>query len=628
MESLSQEANHDAGEGNKGTSHLRWTTEMDRVLIDTFMKELTLGNKGDNGWKPCAYAQVRKNMRKRLGVTLMSHHIRNRLKTWKCHCVAINKCLEHSEFRWDEVSMTLTAPDSVWASYLKENPKADGYRMKCIPNFKDICRITGHEQIIDTFTRTGPENVAGEKGEEGDDNKGTTHLRWNTVMDQVLVDTLLKQLELGNKGDNGWKPCAYSQVKRNMRKKLGIIVTGDHIRNRLKTWKVHYVTIKKCLEHSGFQWDQASKMLTAPDSVWSAYLQKNPKAAVYRMKCIPNFKDISRVMGNGQVIDALTRTSPENVAGEKDEGSQIGEANSDGGEDNKGTSQLRWNTAMDKVLVDTLLKQLELGNKGDTGWKPIAYAQVRRSLRKTLGITIMSDHVRNRLKTWKAQCTTVSKCLEHGGFRWDALSQMLTAPDPVWTAYLKKNSKAAGYRMKCIPNFKDICRVMGHEKIIDALTRTGPESLAGEKDEGSQIGGGIEDLAIEQDLGDLGTQNEKHTQPTSSSSVPTRQEVPLKRKKEQLKRKRESHSEVGMVDILGSLAEGIQRIASAMEDKKPVDLGTLVQELSKIPDFSDELVIQASEFLAYDDRWARLFFALSVDQRKSWLLKRLGHQMV
>lgn len=108
-----------------------------------------------------------------------------------------------------------------------------------------------------------------------EDNKGTSHLRWNTIMDQVLVDTLLKQLELGNKGDNGWKPCAFSQVRRNMRKKLGIVVTGDHIRNRLKTWRVHYVTIKKCLEHNGFRWDGASKMLTAPDSVWSAYLQVN-----------------------------------------------------------------------------------------------------------------------------------------------------------------------------------------------------------------------------------------------------------------------------------------------------------------------------------------------------------------
>lgn len=179
--------------------------------------------------------------------------------------------------------------------------------------------------------------------------------------------------------------------------------------------------------------------------------------------------------------------------------------------------------------------------------------------------------------------------------------------------------------MKCIPNFKDISRVMGNGQVIDALAVTGPEILAGEKDEGSQIGGGIEDLPNEEghhhlaNGQDLGFPDKKRTrQPASSSSVPNRQGVPAKRK-------RDDNSEAGMVEIMGSLAEGIQRIASAMEDKKPVDLSSLVQELSKIPDFSDELVIQASEFLASDDRWARLFLALSCDQRKSWLMKRLGN---
>ncbi|OVA20736.1 hypothetical protein BVC80_887g16 [Macleaya cordata] len=193
--------------------------------------------------------------------------------------------------------------------------------------------------------------------------------------------------------------------------------------------------------------------------------------------------------------------------------------------------------------------------------------------------------------------------------------------------------------------------VNGHA--TSPLLRTAPESEMGTREtenqvregEGYQIGIDIEDLAVADeiavDIEDVADEDqigvdiedvadEDHSdapdpepmEPTTSSSISTRHDEPNRRKRKRL-------SGDPMVENLGSLAKGINRIASAMEERlrinKALDLSNLAGELKKIPDFSDELIIEASEYLASDEKLAKIFFILSEDQRKSWLLKRLGH---
>ncbi|KAI3985675.1 hypothetical protein MKX01_033958 [Papaver californicum] len=84
------------------------------------------------------------------------------------------------------------------------------------------------------------------------DNGGkVTHVRWSKEM-EVLIDTLVEQIGMGNKGDNGWKSVAYHQVRANIKSKLDIEVSTDNVKNRLKTWKESYAAMSFLLKKSGF----------------------------------------------------------------------------------------------------------------------------------------------------------------------------------------------------------------------------------------------------------------------------------------------------------------------------------------------------------------------------------------
>ncbi|KAL2937347.1 hypothetical protein RDABS01_020796 [Bienertia sinuspersici] len=69
------------------------------------------------------------------------------------------------------------------------------------------------------------------------------YVTWNSRMDAILTSTLFEQINERNKGDGDFKSQAYQAVANKLRAELGISVTIDHVKNRIKVWKKHYATI-------------------------------------------------------------------------------------------------------------------------------------------------------------------------------------------------------------------------------------------------------------------------------------------------------------------------------------------------------------------------------------------------
>ncbi|KAL2930536.1 Cationic amino acid transporter 5 [Bienertia sinuspersici] len=59
-----------------------------------------------------------------------------------------------------------------------------------------------------------------------------------------------------------------------------MIVTIDHVRNRIKVWKKHYAVISEIRTYTKFKWDEERKMVEVP------------QASAYQKKCIENWDDI------------------------------------------------------------------------------------------------------------------------------------------------------------------------------------------------------------------------------------------------------------------------------------------------------------------------------------------------
>lgn len=90
--------------------------------------------------------------------------------------------------------------------------------------------------------------------------------------------------------------------------------------------------------------------------------------------------------------------------------------------------------------------------------------------------------------------------------------------------------------------------------------------------------------------------------------------------------KRRRTSDV-MLEMMSVMAADISRIADALsENNKTVCLEEVVEKVQNMPDFDDDLIIEACEYLCFDEKRALMFLKLDERLRKKWLLKRLRGQ--
>lgn len=79
-----------------------------------------------------------------------------------------------------------------------------------------------------------------------------------------------------------------------------------------------------------------------------------------------------------------------------------------------------------------------------------------------------------------------------------------------------------------------------------------------------------------------------------------------------------------MLQMMSVMAEDISRIADALtESNKTSCLEEVVKKVQNIPDFDDDLIIEACEYLCFDEKRALMFLKLDERLRKKWLLRRL-----
>ncbi|CAK9154367.1 unnamed protein product [Ilex paraguariensis] len=122
-----------------------------------------------------------------------------------------------------------------------------------------------------------------------------------------------------------------------------------------------------------------------------------------------------------------------------------------------------------------------------------------------------------------------------------------------------------------------------------------------------------------------GEMNQENTsESTQGSSHRTRTRPSLSRSKQPSKKRRNSDV---MVEMMNAIAANIGRIADALTgSNQSVCLDELFEMVQNIPGFDDDLIIEACEFLSFDEKRAKMFLKLDERLRKMWLLKRLrGH---
>lgn len=172
---------------------------------------------------------------------------------------------------------------------LQTHPDARIFRERVVENYDQWCNIFGNNDAVERYSRIGNDvdscfavdvevlETADASHIGGTLNDQVRNVRWTNEMDHCLCKILVEQVKLGNKNkaDNKLKPAAYVAAVIALNEKFHLDLSKGHVKNRLKTWKKLYGTLKELLSQSDFKWDTRRKMVIADEFVWNYHITVN-----------------------------------------------------------------------------------------------------------------------------------------------------------------------------------------------------------------------------------------------------------------------------------------------------------------------------------------------------------------
>ena len=96
---------------------------------------------------------------------------------------------------------------------------------------------------------------------------------WTREMEHKYLELLQEQVNLGRKGEGGFRKDAWTAIERKFNAELNLHLSKDNFKNKLKTWKLAYRVMKELKNTSGFAWNEATQCMDADESVWDELLK-------------------------------------------------------------------------------------------------------------------------------------------------------------------------------------------------------------------------------------------------------------------------------------------------------------------------------------------------------------------
>ncbi|QHO52233.1 uncharacterized protein DS421_2g37720 [Arachis hypogaea] len=94
------------------------------------------------------------------------------------------------------------------------------------------------------------------------------NLRWFDDMDEVLLNALAEEALKGNRHDGSSTTEAYANAVKTLSIAIGPHIAKNHIKNRMKTLKDHFVEAYDLFHHlSGFAWNSVTRKFEAEEEV-------------------------------------------------------------------------------------------------------------------------------------------------------------------------------------------------------------------------------------------------------------------------------------------------------------------------------------------------------------------------
>ncbi|XWS42424.1 hypothetical protein CRYUN_Cryun16bG0013100 [Craigia yunnanensis] len=618
-----------SGEENKGHHRDRgemlithWTPAMNRHLIDLLLNQALGGNKIGHVFIPEAWTQIVAMFNVKFGCHYDEDALKSQARHLRRQYNDIKILLEQNGFSWDDTREMVIAEDYIWDAYMKAHPNTQSYKNKLVPDYHKLCVIFGQESSNGRCSMAqkyeDPDLMIGDDTQFHASN-GCSRIDWTPSMDRHLIDLLLEQVHRGNRINGSFNTEVWMDMSLSFMESFGLQPDEEFLRNHHKSLGKQYHDMRTLLDQRVFSWDETRQMVTAHDDVWDTYIKEYPDVESYRNKSKPNYNDLRLIYGNS--TDAKDRRSGQDAS-----------CNGYGTILKNGyCRRTDWIPSMDRYFIDLMLEQVRQGSMIDKKFNKLAWGDMVAKFVAEFGHQYDKDVLKSRFMNLRKRFNDMKNLLDHDGFAWDEMRQMIIADENLWATYLKENPGARSYRNRTLPSYNDLFLIYGNgsingwhleaenyagEEEDESPSSSSPTRIHGTGSVGikSEIDKDTLDMGFNDIFGDL-------------QSLAAEFEIPDQRKR----RKSDASSRFASrkapkpnQEILHAFDEKPVMVKTSFnnEDHYYSSIESIVDALQAIPGMDDVLFLDASKLLE-DEKNAQMFVAMDVTQRRKWLLRKL-----
>ncbi|KAF9608586.1 hypothetical protein IFM89_010018 [Coptis chinensis] len=292
----------------------------------------------------------------------------------------------------------------------------------------------------------------------------------------------------------------------------------------------------------------------------------------------------------------------------------------------KRSAQIRWFPNMETILVEVLLEELANGGRrADNGWRKESLKRTADEINSRLGMNLVSDNVRSRLKTMKAAWVVTKHVVDASGFglAFNKETKRIDVDDNAWESYIKAHPGASSLKQKMFPFYDECCILFGNDHATREGGNTGFDDMetdSGDNIEETQGSGGDAPEVNESEADGVATSQIKSVQNTNT---PTAKKSRKSRFFEDIPKPPSFKVfTVTVVELAKALklAEPVPVVVAP----KPIEL--LKDVLHSLPDMNPELYLRSLDLLAVDFPLMEVFLGLEEDIKAAWLFRKL-HQV-
>ncbi|OEL34742.1 hypothetical protein BAE44_0004240 [Dichanthelium oligosanthes] len=144
-------------------------------------------------------------------------------------------------------------------------------------------------------------------------SSGRDAVFWSDKMNEYLIDSLLHQQSIGNRGEAKFFSTAYDSIITGVGERFGMVIDRSNIKNRLKYIKESFHECRNLFgEDARIKWCPESRRFIADPNVWRELIQRKPEAKKWMMKTIDHYDRLMELFGKDREKRLVVESSKDN----------------------------------------------------------------------------------------------------------------------------------------------------------------------------------------------------------------------------------------------------------------------------------------------------------------------------